>query len=61
MNDTGLGNLVHLDCIREIRQWLSSLGNVKVIYNSRISNTLADSLAKRAVDLKMDSLVWSLG
>ena len=60
VNDTGVGNLYHLDYIMEIRQWKSSLGNLSVIFNSRVTNSLADSLAKRAVDHKEDRLDWSL-
>ncbi|KAK4849268.1 hypothetical protein QYF36_023034 [Acer negundo] len=56
VNDSDIGNLRHLNFILEIRHWMSSLGNITVIFNSRVSNYLADCLAKRAFDAQTDSL-----
>ena len=61
VNDVGMGNLDHINYILEIREWLNTLGNVSVTVNSRSSNSLADSLAKKAAESQEDLLEWSLG
>ncbi|KAK4854076.1 hypothetical protein QYF36_018599 [Acer negundo] len=61
VNDARLGKLCYLNYILEIRQWISTMGNVSVIFNSRVSNFFADSLAKRVVEYQVNTLVWSLG
>ena len=46
----------------EIREWLNIMGNVSVIFKSRVSNSLADSLAKKAAVTQVDllELEWSI-
>ncbi|KAK3220416.1 hypothetical protein Dsin_014386 [Dipteronia sinensis] len=47
VNSEGIGNLKHVDIILDIRNMLCFLGNTRVIFNSRDSNSFADSLAKK--------------
>ncbi|KAK3231414.1 hypothetical protein Dsin_003295 [Dipteronia sinensis] len=57
VNTEGLGNLEYLHIIYEIRHSLSRMGNTKVIYNPRSSNSLADSLTKHGSALKGDKMI----
>ncbi|KAK3213079.1 hypothetical protein Dsin_017785 [Dipteronia sinensis] len=49
VNESGIGHINLVDSIYDIRSKLDYLGNTKVIYNSRATNLLADSLAKKGL------------
>ena len=56
----GIGT-ISSDCdfaFNEIRSILSLLGSTSVVFNSRASNTLADSLAKKGSGLNENVLIW---
>ncbi|KAK1565417.1 hypothetical protein Q3G72_026062 [Acer saccharum] len=56
----GIGT-ISSDCdfaTNEIRSFLSLLGSTSVVFNSRASNTLADSLAKKGSGLNENVLIW---
>ena len=46
VNCDNFGSLAHIDFIYEICNWLKAIGKTKVIFKSRASNFIADSLAK---------------
>ena len=47
INAEGIGSLCHMQLISSIRDLAQSLGNVRIVFNSRASNFLVDSLAKK--------------
>ncbi|KAK3213081.1 hypothetical protein Dsin_017787 [Dipteronia sinensis] len=49
VNESGIGHINLVDSIYDIRSKLDYLGNTKVIYNSRATNLLVDSLAKKGL------------
>ncbi|KAK2659273.1 hypothetical protein Ddye_005806 [Dipteronia dyeriana] len=57
VNSEGPGNLEFVDIIYETRQALSFLGNTRVIYNPRSSNTLVDSHAKNGSAARGDKII----
>ncbi|KAK3210667.1 hypothetical protein Dsin_015373 [Dipteronia sinensis] len=59
-NNEGVGNHDNIGSILDIRNILSLLGNVTVIYNSRATNSFADCLAKKASESQMDIMEWSV-
>ncbi|KAK3229395.1 hypothetical protein Dsin_001276 [Dipteronia sinensis] len=60
VNEVGLGSLYHINLIMDIRECLSSMANASVVYNSRATNSLTDSLARKASESLVNRLEWSL-
>ncbi|KAK3198650.1 hypothetical protein Dsin_022065 [Dipteronia sinensis] len=58
VNEAGFGNIKLIEAIYDIRSKLVLLGNTKVIYNSRVSNDYADSLAKRGSASNGEYISW---
>ncbi|KAI9153915.1 hypothetical protein LWI28_018395 [Acer negundo] len=56
VNANGVGSLKHSKIIYDIRSCLISLGNSRVIFNSRASNSFADCLAKKGSAMEGDFL-----
>ncbi|KAK2654735.1 hypothetical protein Ddye_014591 [Dipteronia dyeriana] len=59
VNAAGVGNLAFMNIIQEIQQFLFILGNTRVIFNFRSSNSLADSLARNGSGKGADLLFGS--
>ncbi|KAK3225735.1 hypothetical protein Dsin_005597 [Dipteronia sinensis] len=49
VNSGAFGNLIHVDTIYEIHNWLRLLVNTDVVYISRVSNSFAYSLARQGL------------
>ncbi|KAK1562612.1 hypothetical protein Q3G72_014800 [Acer saccharum] len=60
VNSSGVGCLEHVNTIFDIRNALANLGNTRVIFNPRSSNTFADALSKNGSALKEDRLIWGV-
>ncbi|KAK2651427.1 hypothetical protein Ddye_011283 [Dipteronia dyeriana] len=60
INSKGMGNLNHVKTIYEICNLLYHLGHTRVIFNSRASNSFADSLAKKGSAMEGDNLIWEI-
>ncbi|KAK3222181.1 hypothetical protein Dsin_009206 [Dipteronia sinensis] len=60
INSEGLGSLKHIKLIYEIRSLLNNLHNARVLFNSRASNSFADSLAKKGSAMEKDCLIWEV-
>ena len=58
INGEGIGSMNHVNLIYDIREWLSVMGNVTVIYNSRSLNSSADSLARQGSGSGENNLAW---
>ncbi|KAK1581564.1 hypothetical protein Q3G72_007000 [Acer saccharum] len=54
LNDDDIVSLEHVNIINEIRSFMVMQGRITVMYNSRISNTLADNLAKKGAGMNED-------
>ncbi|KAK2639235.1 hypothetical protein Ddye_027030 [Dipteronia dyeriana] len=59
VNGEGISNIQHVQSIYDIRCNLKSLGQAKVVYNSRMSKTFADHLAKKGSGNEGDMLTWN--
>lgn len=59
VNSTDFGNVDHINTIYDIQSMLKVRGDIQVVFDSRIYNTFADSLAKMGSDNRGDFLVWS--
>ncbi|KAK4835951.1 hypothetical protein QYF36_016731 [Acer negundo] len=57
-NSEDYGSFHHFNAIYDIRDHLQRMEGLSIIYNSRSSNGLVDSLAKRSSNGGDDSLVW---
>ncbi|KAK4857294.1 hypothetical protein QYF36_026615 [Acer negundo] len=57
---TDFGNLAMVDEIYEIRAKLRTYNNLSIHYVSRVSNGMADGLAKRGSVLEGENVVWSV-
>ncbi|KAK3193998.1 hypothetical protein Dsin_025308 [Dipteronia sinensis] len=60
INAEGIGSLTHVHLIYDICNVLNNLWNARVIFNSRSSNSFADSLAKMGSGKEGDRLIWDL-
>ncbi|KAK3219719.1 hypothetical protein Dsin_013689 [Dipteronia sinensis] len=60
VNGSDFGCLKHVKLIYDIKNLLCFLGRTSVLYNSRSSNSFADSLAKKGSNMEGDSVKWSL-
>ena len=58
VNEGEFGNLAHVQTIFEIRGMLLEAENIKVVFDLRIFNSLADSLAKMGSSETGDFVVW---
>ena len=58
MNDENFGNLAFVNTIYDIRCKLRILGNTNVCLNSRVTNSVADSLAKRGSSMDGEDIMW---
>ncbi|KAK3221624.1 hypothetical protein Dsin_008649 [Dipteronia sinensis] len=59
VNDDGFGNLDHINWIYDIQSMLEIIGDTKVIFNPRSSNSYADMLTKRGSN--MEGNVFEIG
>ncbi|KAK3231836.1 hypothetical protein Dsin_003717 [Dipteronia sinensis] len=57
VNSEGFCNLRHVDVIYDIRNSLNFLGNTRVIFNSRASNSYANMLAKKGMSAAKSCLL----
>ncbi|KAK3189658.1 hypothetical protein Dsin_029219 [Dipteronia sinensis] len=60
INEEGFGNIEHISSILDIIEVQKEMGNISIQYNSRITNSFADALAKMAFETRMEKLEWSL-
>ncbi|KAK2655170.1 hypothetical protein Ddye_008222 [Dipteronia dyeriana] len=60
VNAAGVRNLAFMNIIQEIQQCLFILGNKRVIFNFRSSNSLPDSLAKNGSGKGANFVIWEL-
>ena len=58
VNNGDFGNVSQVNDIYDIRQYMNSAGNIKVVFDSRIFNSFANSLAKLGANLDVDFIVW---
>ena len=58
VNNGDFGNVAQVNAIYDIREILNSSGRIKVVFDSRIFNSFADSLAKMGANLDGDFVVW---
>ncbi|KAK2645840.1 hypothetical protein Ddye_021035 [Dipteronia dyeriana] len=58
INSDGLGSVMFVKLIQDIRGLLFSLRNARVIFNPRSSNSFIDSLAKQGSGQEGDVLIW---
>ena len=58
VNNGEIGNVAHWNDVLDIREILNSHGHLKVVFDSRIFNSFADSLAKMGANSDGDFVVW---
>ena len=58
MNNSDFGNIAQVNTIYDIRQTLKASESIKVVFDSRIFNSFADSLAKMGADSRGDFVIW---
>ena len=58
VNNGEIGNVSHWKDIFDIREILAANGHIKVVFDSRIFNSFADSLAKMGSNSDGDFIVW---
>ncbi|KAK3198596.1 hypothetical protein Dsin_022011 [Dipteronia sinensis] len=59
INSTGIGNWKQMQEIYEIRSLLNILGQARVVFSTRASNSFADMLAKKGSGEGVDFISWS--
>ena len=58
VNQGDFGNVAQVKAIYEIHGMLKSVGCIKVVFDSRIFNSFADSLAKMGANRAGDFMEW---
>ena len=58
MNQGVYGNIAQVNSIYDIRQSFKASGSIKVVFDSRIFNSFADSWAKMDADSMDDFVEW---
>ncbi|KAK1591022.1 hypothetical protein Q3G72_001013 [Acer saccharum] len=58
INSNDMGNVYHLQLIADTRDLIHSLPNSRLTFHPRISNSFADSLARRGASKMGFNLIW---
>ena len=60
INDDGIGSIKFVNIVLDCRDFIKSHGGIFVSYNSRSTNSVADSLAKQGSSSAENFIQWSL-